>query len=224
MTAGTDAAIAHDLNNLLSAISIAAQAILSRPRIGAETAADARAIRDAAERGAAVAASLRSGGSAPDGPLAPDEAIRAMLPVLLRMAGTETAITPVLDAPGCLVAIGAAELGRVIGNLVVNARHAMPAGGRVTIATTAARFDAPAPAGCFLVIDVQDTGTGIPHEALPRVFEPCFTTRAASGGSGLGLATVQDIARGAGGSVHVSRTGEGGTTIRVLLPCGGEHI
>jgi signal transduction histidine kinase len=115
------------------------------------------------------------------------------------------------------------QLEQVILNLVINARDAMPDGGRLTLAS---RDVAPGSSelpdelsqGSFVALDVTDTGTGIPAEVLPHIFEPFYTTKAVGQGTGLGLSTVEGIVRQSGGHVRV-RTREGqGTTISVYLP------
>ncbi len=108
-------------------------------------------------------------------------------------------------------------------NLAINARDAMPGGGRLTLATR----DVPAGSSelppeladkAFVALDVTDTGSGIPADVLPRIFEPFFTTKPLGLGTGLGLSTVDGIVKQSGGHVSV-RTREGaGTTVTALLP------
>jgi two-component system cell cycle sensor histidine kinase/response regulator CckA len=117
------------------------------------------------------------------------------------------------------------QLDQVLLNLAANAREAMPGGGRLRIATSQAVLLRPEgegpgviPPGRYAVLEVADTGSGIPPEALPRLFEPFFTTRPERGGTGLGLATVQGIVAQSGGHISVmSRLGEG-TSFRIHLP------
>jgi PAS domain S-box-containing protein len=115
------------------------------------------------------------------------------------------------------------QLEQVILNLVINARDAMPNGGRLTLASrdvSVGSSDVPEElrGGAFVALDVTDTGTGIPADVLPHIFEPFYTTKAVGQGTGLGLSTVEGIVRQSGGHVSV-RTREGaGTTISVYLP------
>jgi PAS domain S-box-containing protein len=117
------------------------------------------------------------------------------------------------------------QLDQVLMNLLVNARDAMPNGGRVTISTYNVTLDArdvsqwkDVRPGRFIVLSVSDTGVGIPPENLTRIFEPFFTTKEKHRGTGLGLATVYGIAGQHEGWVHVySQVGEG-TTFKVYLP------
>jgi signal transduction histidine kinase len=109
-------------------------------------------------------------------------------------------------------------------NLVVNARDAMGEGGRLAIRTRNLALPAPlddAPAGDYVLLEVSDTGCGIPEEHLPKVFEPFFTTTESGKGSGLGLAMVYGFVRQCGGHVRLhSRVGKG-TSVRLYLPrCG----
>jgi two-component system cell cycle sensor histidine kinase/response regulator CckA len=110
-------------------------------------------------------------------------------------------------------------------NLAMNARQAMPAGGRLRLSTGRVVLLSPLPGvpdtvppGRWTVLEVADTGTGIAPEALPRIFEPFFTTRMDQGGTGLGLATVHGIVRQSGGFMVVESQPGQGTCFRILLP------
>jgi CheY-like chemotaxis protein len=110
-------------------------------------------------------------------------------------------------------------------NLAINARDAMPDGGRLTISTTvlSVRDDPEVADGDFVEIAVSDTGTGMDQATLSRAMEPFFTTKPVGKGTGLGLAQIYGSARQAGGTVRIaSRFGEG-TIVRVLLPCTEEQ-
>ena len=114
---------------------------------------------------------------------------------------------------------------QVIINLAVNARDAMPAGGRLSIRTANHRLEAPEqrgaetiPAGDYVLIDVADTGIGIPEENLGRIFEPFFSTKEVGSGTGLGLSTVYGIVKQTGGFVFVDSVVGQGTSFRILLP------
>jgi two-component system cell cycle sensor histidine kinase/response regulator CckA len=123
------------------------------------------------------------------------------------------------------VRIDPTQLDQVILNLALNARDAMPEGGSLQISTGHAVVLSPEtigtetlPAGRYALLQVADSGSGIPPEVLPRIFDPFFTTKREQGGSGLGLSTVHGIVRQSGGFITVdSRRGEG-TRFRIWLP------
>jgi CheY-like chemotaxis protein len=116
------------------------------------------------------------------------------------------------------------ELENALLNLCINARDAMPDGGRLTIATEAVRLssadipDGDAEPGAFVSISVEDTGTGMAPEVLERVFEPFFTTKPQGQGTGLGLSQVYGFVRQSGGVVRIGSTPGSGTTVRLLMP------
>jgi PAS domain S-box-containing protein len=126
------------------------------------------------------------------------------------------------DLPPVLADRGQME--QVLVNLALNARDAMPGGGKLTISTTAEQVDEPAaaqsdlPQGRYVLLTVSDTGGGIPPHLLDRVFEPFFTTKAQGEGRGLGLATIYGIMTRAGGTVRIYSEVDAGTTIRAYLP------
>ena len=132
---------------------------------------------------------------------------------------------PVLADPG--------QIEQVLVNLAVNARDAMPHGGALTVHTgnhTVAEGDDPGtvrpapPAGRYVRVRVDDTGTGIPPEVLERVFEPFFTTKAPGEGTGLGLATVYGIVSQAGGFATITSAPGGGTSFVALLPATDQAV
>jgi two-component system cell cycle sensor histidine kinase/response regulator CckA len=129
-----------------------------------------------------------------------------------------------LEEPGRGVLIAPAELDQVLMNLILNARDAMPEGGRILVRTGHATLLRPlagpggaAPAGRYAVAEVIDEGAGVAPDAMPRLFEPFFTTRAGAGGNGVGLSAVRDILRDRGGCVAVESV-PGRTAFRVYLP------
>ena len=119
--------------------------------------------------------------------------------------------------------IDAGQFTQVLMNLVMNARDAMPQGGTIRVRTdlvTASAVPRPtdAPPGTWVVVEVQDEGTGIPAHLRERIFEPYFTTKAEGRGTGLGLSVVVGILEAAGGAVTVSTTEGLGSTFRLFVP------
>jgi signal transduction histidine kinase len=122
------------------------------------------------------------------------------------------------------VLVDPGQIERVLMNLAVNARDAMPAGGTLTLHLTRAAVGAPEaermeiPAGRYAVLSVTDTGQGIDEATQKRIFDPFFTTKAAGQGTGLGLSTAFGIARQSGGHIDVQSEPGRGATFRVWLP------
>ncbi|WP_338663196.1 ATP-binding protein [Pararoseomonas sp. SCSIO 73927] len=216
--------IAHDVNNLLSIILGAADAaILAAPAAREEL----RPAQDAAARGAALVRRLLA--FARRQHLEPrvldlDEGVAAATPMLRSLLGPGIALEIRPGALGRRVRVDPVQLDQILLNLATNARSAMGGEGALTIATDTALalreepgHPDPLPPGRWTVLEVTDTGRGIPPEILPRIVEPFFTTRAAEGGTGLGLATVHGIVRQSGGALRIeSRPGL--TRFRIHLP------
>jgi len=154
-----------------------------------------------------------------------NDAVAGIAPLLQRVLGQGVRLDLALETPGRWVLFDPAQLDQVILNLTVNAREAMPGGGTLRIATghrvvlrPEGEGAAALPPGRWVVLEVGDTGSGIPPEVLPRLFEPFFTTRLEKGGTGLGLATVQGIVAQSGGHIAVESAPGQGTTFRIHLP------
>jgi CheY-like chemotaxis protein len=146
-------------------------------------------------------------------------------PMLRRLLGEDLELVADLDDNLGAVRADPSQLEQVILNLVVNARDAMPRGGRLTVATAGIELDPAAlrehpgaAPGAYVALDVRDTGTGISPEVRAHLFEPFFTTKAIGKGTGLGLATVYGIVKQSGGFISVTTELGHGTTFRVHLP------
>jgi two-component system cell cycle sensor histidine kinase/response regulator CckA len=219
--------IAHDFNNLLTAI-LGSAAAMRRGGLSAEAAAELQGVEDAAQRGAALVRQLLAFARQQrlqSRILDLNEAVSGIAPLLGRLLGARIELDLALEIPGRRVRMDPAQLDQVILNLAVNAREAMPEGGRLRIATRHAVVLRPEgegptalPPGRYAVLEVSDTGCGIPPDSLPRLFEPFYTTRPDKGGTGLGLATVQGIVIQSGGHIAVESQPGRGSTFRIHLP------
>jgi len=205
--------VAHDFNNLLAVISGYTELMLRRLRPDDPMRRNAEAIKRAAEWGAALAQQVLAGSRQP--PLAPspmdlNQLVTNVTRVLQPVLGDNIELTTRL-APGLArVSVNAHQIGQVIMNLVVNARDAMPDGGRIVIET--------ANVGQVVMLSVSDTGSGMDDETRARLFEPYFTTKEPGRGTGLGLATVHDIVTQFGGQISVLSDAASGSTFKIYLP------
>ena len=221
--------IAHDFNNML-AVVIGSLDLLGR-RLGAS---DARVKRyvDAATDGARRAALLtqRLLAFSRQQPLRPEpidvhKLVTGMSDLIRGSLGSDVRLETVLAAGGWRVHADPNQLESALLNLAVNARDAMPDGGRLTIETHNAHIDAryaaanlDVPAGQYVLIAVTDTGSGMPQEVIARAFDPFFTTKEVGKGTGLGLSQVYGFVKQSGGHVKIySELGQG-TTVKVYLP------
>ena len=205
--------VAHDFNNVLTAILGLSDLIVNEPSAGSAAVRDAREIRLAGERATALTRQLLSLGRARgdrETVVDPGDVVQAMTAFLRRILPENVRLETRTAAGLGGVRADIGRLEQVLMNLAVNARDAMPDGGTIVVET--------APAGPDAVLSVTDDGAGIPADVLPRVFEPFFTTKGEGKGTGLGLATVREIVERAGGRVEVESVAGKGTTFRVLLP------
>lgn len=211
--------VAHDFNNVLTAILGFTELASMHVSESSPARANLAQIRAAALRAASLTQRLlafsRMQPQEPK-PVEVDALVRRLEPMLQRLLGELVLMRTALAAKGACVVIDPTQLEQVLMNLVVNARDAMPVGGRLEIATfVAPRTDG---AGEVVRIRVSDTGTGIEAETRERIFEPFFTTKAPGQGTGLGLSTVLGIVRQAGGVIAVESTLGQGSAFSVDLP------
>jgi two-component system, cell cycle sensor histidine kinase and response regulator CckA len=222
------AGIAHDFNNLLSVIISYSEMLAEGLKQGDPMRADLNEIRGAGGRAVTLTSQLLA--FSRQQVLQPTlvnlgEVILGMENILRRLIGAnvELITTGSRNMDGILVDPGQME--QVLMNLVVNARDAMPSGGKVTIEAADVVLDAKyaaehvgVKAGPHVRLSVSDTGTGMDRATLARMFEPFFTTKSSGKGTGLGLATVFGIVRQSGGTIWVDTVLGRGTTFEVLFP------
>ena len=219
--------IAHDLNNMLSPILMGSQ-LLSLTATDEAVRKTVAAIETSARHGSALVRQLLAFARGTEGERAlvhiPD--FLAELHPLLRHSLPRAIDVSIEAAPDCwpILADGT-QLKQVLLNLCINARDAMPAGGRITIAADNTLVDAAlasawpdARPGAHVRISVTDTGEGVPPAIIEKIFDPFFTTKEPGKGTGLGLATVCGIAKGHGGFVTVESSPGAGTSFRLHLP------
>ncbi len=205
--------VAHDFNNLLTVILGSAEALLDRHPHDADTADLAEGIVGTCERAAKLTRQLLafSRHSALDPrPLDLNRVVPEFTPMLERALGERIRLDLDLRA-GAPILADRAQIELALLNLAINARDAMPDGGRITIASA----DAP---GDRVALRVSDDGEGIAPEIVDRVFEPFFTTKDPEIGSGIGLAAVRQIVDQAGGRISVESEPGVGTTFTAVFP------
>ena len=217
--------IAHDFNNLLTGMIGHLKFVQRAVPAGTQVRADVDEVERAARRAAALTSQLLS--YARRQMVTPtvidvNAAVLAIEPMLQRALGETVTLEVRLEQEVAPVRVDAGQLEQVLVNLVVNARDAMPSGGRLLI-STASRDGAEGPAGAsqsdtLTEIAITDTGEGIAPEVLPHIFEPFFTTKPVGQGTGLGLAMCDGIIKQAGGHILVESTRGTGTTVRIRLP------
>jgi CheY-like chemotaxis protein len=160
-----------------------------------------------------------------------NEVVREVERMLRRLIGEDVLLTSVLDPAIHNVKIDPALFEQVLMNLAVNARDAMPTGGKLTIETCNVNWDRDYAAthpqiqtGPYVMLAVTDTGSGMPPEARTRIFEPFFTTKEAGKGTGLGLAVVDGIIKQSNGHIEVCSEPDVGTTFKIYLPAVAEQV
>jgi len=220
--------VAHDFNNVLSVILSYGEMLLSEMKPGEPMHDDIAEIRKAGLRAADLTRQLlmfsRQQVLAPK-VLDLNDVLTSMDKMLQRILGADVDLVSLPTRPLGRVRADPSSVEQVIMNLVVNARDAMPTGGKLTIETANVVLDeAYAQAhfgvkpGPHVMLAVSDTGTGIEKSTLARIFEPFFTTKESGKGTGLGLSTVFGVVQQSGGSVWVYSEVGKGTTFKVYLP------
>jgi PAS domain S-box-containing protein len=220
--------IAHDFNNLLTAILGSAQLGLREVEPSHPVREDLEEIRRAGLRAADLTRQLLAYSRRQV--VAPKvfdltEAVRSLESMLRRLIREDIELELRLSPIPLAVRCDPGQIEQIVLNLVVNARDALPQGGRISVRAEPAVLDAqqpanspPAPPGRYVQLAVADTGTGLSAEARAHLFEPFFTTKELGKGTGLGLATVYGIVKQNGGFIYADSEPGRGTTMRVYLP------
>ena len=227
--------IAHDFNNILTVITgtieILAEAVKNEPQLSAIT----KMIDEAASRGAELTQHLLA--FARKQPLQPRETnvntliidtARLLRPTL----GEQIEIESVFESETCIATVDPNQLTTAILNLALNARDAMPSGGKLILETSSAYLDenyasqhSDVRPGLYTLIAVSDTGAGIPAGMIDKVFDPFFTSKEPGQGTGLGLSMVYGFVKQSAGHIKIYSEEGHGTTIRMYLPPGtGDSI
>jgi two-component system cell cycle sensor histidine kinase/response regulator CckA len=224
--------IAHDFNNLLTVISGYSDVLLegkdraSEPELGE--------IQAAAQRATILTAQLLA--FSRQQVLQPhtinlNEVVDGITPMLTRLIGSDMELVVALDPSLHVVLADPNQIERVLLNLVINARDAMPSGGKLTIETNNAHLDADyveahegATVGPHAMIAVTDTGVGMDADTIARAFEPFFTSRPLGVGTGLGLSTVHGIVKQSGGNIWVYSEAGKGSSFKVYLPASDKSV
>ena len=220
--------VAHDFNNLLTVINGYSEFLL-----GAMDPADsqygyAKSIRQAGERAAALTRQLLAFGRKQmlrPAILDLNEIVSEVAGMLRRLIGEDVELLCRLDPLLGGVEADPNQIHQVLINLAANARDAMPRGGTLTIATanttllaSLMRTGVEIPAGQYVLLSIEDTGSGMDETTRQRIFEPFFTTKKDGKGTGLGLASVYGIVRQSGGHIVVESAPDEGTTFQIYLP------
>ncbi len=221
--------VAHDFNNLLTVI-LSCAGLAAERSVDPVVREEVRTIGDAALRGRDLTQKLLAMGRQQDLALKALDMngllvdiislIRRVLPETIQIDLIRGARLPLIEGD-------ASQLDQVFMNLCINARDAMPSGGRLTLETEQVLINGSyvashpwAKPGRYVLTTVSDTGVGIPHDVIEHIFEPFYTTKAPGSGTGLGLAVAYGIVRQHGGMLHCYSEPGVGTSFKVYLPTG----
>ena len=220
--------IAHDFNNVLSAIIMATDFLLNAHKPTDPSFQDIMQIKQNANRAASLVRHLlafsRKQTLRPQ-VLDVGEILSDLTMLLRRLIGENVTLDVVHGRDLWPVKVDISQFEQVIVNLAVNARDAMPDGGRLRLCTAnvtakdSERFRAKGmPAADYVLVEISDTGTGIPDAIIDKIFDPFFSTKEVGKGTGLGLSTVYGIIKQTGGFIYVDSVLREGTTFRIFLP------
>jgi two-component system cell cycle sensor histidine kinase/response regulator CckA len=220
--------IAHDFNNVLSAIMMANDFLLNAHKPTDPSFQDIMQIKQNATRAATLVRQLLAFSRRQT--LRPQvldlgDALSDLTMLLRRLIGEKVKLDLVHGRDLWPVKVDVSQFEQVIVNLAVNARDAMPDGGKLTVRTANMTSEEAGhltykgmPAADYVRIDITDTGTGIPSDIVDKIFEPFFSTKDVGKGTGLGLSTVYGIVKQTGGFIYVDSEAEKGTSFHIFLP------
>ncbi len=220
--------IAHDFNNILGIIMACSELLRARTGAGGVPPEYIDNIQEASKRGATLTRQLLTFSrrqTAQPQVLDINERLKDLSKLLRPMMGDDVEISLLSRSPAAIVEIDPGHLDQVVVNLAVNARDAMPNGGKLIVETAAVEFDEafarqhpPMKAGSYVMLAISDNGCGMDQVTVSRIFEPFYTTKEMGKGTGLGLATVYGIVQQSGGQIFVYSEPGRGTTFKIYLP------
>jgi len=220
--------VAHDFNNILMITSASAQLLEKSRNDPASVEHYTRQIQNATERGAALAKQMLAFSRQQilnPSVLDLNSVVTELWKMLPQLLGEDVDTVLSLDSTLGMVSADRGQIEQVIMNLAVNARDAMPRGGRLTVETAnvminelARAHSADIPPGQYVMLGVTDSGIGMTPEVQARIFDPFFTTKELAKGTGLGLATVYGIVKQSGGHIRVASVVGSGSSFKIYLP------
>ncbi len=226
--------VAHDFNNILGIVTACCELLGSRVQLnGGSQYLDN--IQEAARRGAALTRQLlafsRRQLSVQPRLLDLNESLKEVTKLLRPLMGDDVQIIVRQGTDSAVVESDPAQLDQIVLNIAVNARDAMPKGGKLILETSVQEFDAalaelhpPMKAGRYVLLAISDNGVGMDAVTLSKIFDPFFTTKEVGKGTGLGLATVYGIVKHSGGHIWVYSELNRGTTFKIYLPAADHKV